>query len=206
MFCAADEAALCEGCDKRVHHANKLASKHLRFTLLHPSCNHAPPLCDVCQERRAFLFCREDRAILCAECDIPIHKANEHTQSHSRFLLTGVKLSSSSSPYPHACPPMSTYSDPNSNRVIPVNVPSYDHDLFSQYSYTSNDDVTNSFTTTTTTTNCNQISEEGLISTSHMLSEYLMKTVPEWRLEDLLDPSFDSHHNLYSWMYEYKSS
>lgn len=49
------------------------------------------------QERRAFLFCREDRAILCRECDVSIHRANEHTQGHSRFLLTGVKLSSFSS-------------------------------------------------------------------------------------------------------------
>ena len=49
VFCSADEASLCEGCDKRVHHANKLAGKHHRFTLVHPSCNHAPPLCDVCQ-------------------------------------------------------------------------------------------------------------------------------------------------------------
>ena len=48
VFCAADEAALCEGCDYRVHHANKLASKHLRFSLLHPSFKEAP-LCDICQ-------------------------------------------------------------------------------------------------------------------------------------------------------------
>lgn len=92
MFCAADEAALCECCDHKVHHANKLAGKHPRFPLLHPSFKDAPR-CDICQERRAFLFCREDRAILCRECDVSIHRANEHTQRHSRFLLTGVKLS-----------------------------------------------------------------------------------------------------------------
>ncbi|GAB2219868.1 hypothetical protein Drorol1_Dr00007507 [Drosera rotundifolia] len=96
VFCAADEAALCECCDHKVHHANKLAGKHPRFPLLHPSFKDAPR-CDICQERRAFLFCREDRAILCRECDVSIHRANEHTQRHSRFLLTGVKLSSSSS-------------------------------------------------------------------------------------------------------------
>ncbi|KAH1097175.1 hypothetical protein J1N35_014096, partial [Gossypium stocksii] len=28
LFCTAEEAALCGACDHRVHHANKLASKH----------------------------------------------------------------------------------------------------------------------------------------------------------------------------------
>ncbi|RZC74376.1 hypothetical protein C5167_049856 [Papaver somniferum] len=37
VFCSADEVALCNGCDHRVHHANKLASKHHHFSLLHPS-------------------------------------------------------------------------------------------------------------------------------------------------------------------------
>uniref|UniRef100_A0A803LPC2 B box-type domain-containing protein n=1 Tax=Chenopodium quinoa TaxID=63459 RepID=A0A803LPC2_CHEQI len=48
VFCTADEAALCEGCDYKVHHANKLASKHARFSLLLPSFKDAP-LCDICQ-------------------------------------------------------------------------------------------------------------------------------------------------------------
>ncbi|XP_071925770.1 B-box zinc finger protein 20-like [Coffea arabica] len=98
VFCVADEAALCNTCDHRVHHANKLASKHHRFSLLQPPPKQAP-LCDICQERRAFLFCQQDRAILCRECDIPIHKANEHTEKHNRFLLTGVKLSENSALY-----------------------------------------------------------------------------------------------------------
>ena len=46
------------------------------------------------QERRGFLFCKEDRAILCRECDVPVHTASEMTRRHSRFLLTGVRLSS----------------------------------------------------------------------------------------------------------------
>jgi hypothetical protein len=48
VFCCADEAALCDGCDHRVHHANKLASKHSRFSLVHPSFKESP-LCDICQ-------------------------------------------------------------------------------------------------------------------------------------------------------------
>jgi hypothetical protein len=46
------------------------------------------------QERRGFLFCKEDRAILCRECDAPVHSASDMTRRHSRFLLTGVRLSS----------------------------------------------------------------------------------------------------------------
>ncbi|XP_052488170.1 B-box zinc finger protein 21 isoform X2 [Gossypium raimondii] len=95
VFCTADEAALCDACDHRVHHANKLASKHQRFTLLHPcSSSKQVPLCDICQEKRAFLFCQQDRAILCRDCDVPIHSANEHTQRHNRFLLTDFNPSS----------------------------------------------------------------------------------------------------------------
>nr|QTY32138.1 BBX transcription factor [Oxybasis rubra] len=183
IFCAADEAALCEGCDYRVHHANKLASKHLRFSLLHPSFKDAP-LCDICQEKRAFLFCKEDRAILCRECDIPIHKANEHTQCHNRFLLTGVKISPSSSTYPTTSPRSSTSSGPNSmsQTKSSVTISSYDYDMFNQHSTTPS-----STTTTTTTTNYNQIYEEGI-------SEYLMETLPGWRVEDLLDSSSASHN------------
>ncbi|WOG91976.1 hypothetical protein DCAR_0311232 [Daucus carota subsp. sativus] len=92
VYCVADEAALCDGCDHRVHHANKLARKHQRFSLLQP-CPDQYPMCDICQEKKAFLFCQQDRAILCKDCDVPIHKVNEHTKNHDRFLLTGLKLS-----------------------------------------------------------------------------------------------------------------
>ncbi|KAF0893989.1 hypothetical protein E2562_033777 [Oryza meyeriana var. granulata] len=98
VFCCADEAALCDACDRRVHSANKLAGKHCRFSLLHPSASSSsaqkPPLCDICQEKRGFLFCKEDRAILCRGCDVAVHTTSELTRRHSRFLLTGVRLSS----------------------------------------------------------------------------------------------------------------
>uniref|UniRef100_A0ACD5UH82 Uncharacterized protein n=1 Tax=Avena sativa TaxID=4498 RepID=A0ACD5UH82_AVESA len=95
VLCCADEAALCSACNRRVHLANKLAGKHRRITLLQPSSatDDAGPLCDVCKERRGVVFCVEDRAILCADCDEPIHSANELTAKHSRFLLVGAKLS-----------------------------------------------------------------------------------------------------------------
>ncbi|KAL6961085.1 hypothetical protein U1Q18_038848, partial [Sarracenia purpurea var. burkii] len=50
-------------------------------------------ICKIPVERRAFLFRQQDRAILCRDCDVMIHKANEYPQKHSRFFLTGVKLS-----------------------------------------------------------------------------------------------------------------
>ncbi|CAL9072412.1 unnamed protein product [Musa acuminata var. zebrina] len=92
VFCCADDAALCDACDRRVHCANILAGKHRRFSLDSPSVR-SNPLCDVCQEKRAVLFCREDRAILCGACDASIHSANHLTMKHSRFLLTGVRFS-----------------------------------------------------------------------------------------------------------------
>lgn len=48
VFCCSDEAALCGPCDRQVHHANKLAGKHHRFSLIHPSVEQTP-LCDICQ-------------------------------------------------------------------------------------------------------------------------------------------------------------
>ncbi|XP_076948653.1 B-box zinc finger protein 21-like [Bidens hawaiensis] len=96
VYCSADEAALCSSCDHRVHHANKLAGKHLRFSLQVPKDT---PVCDICQDKKAFLFCQQDRAILCKDCDLAIHKVNQHTLNHNRFLLTGVKVSPTSSVY-----------------------------------------------------------------------------------------------------------
>lgn len=48
VLCCADEAALCERCDEKVHAANKLAGKHQRVALLSRSSSHIPS-CDICQ-------------------------------------------------------------------------------------------------------------------------------------------------------------
>lgn len=53
VLCCADEAALCWGCDEKVHAANKLAGMHQRVPLLLPansssSSSHIPS-CDICQ-------------------------------------------------------------------------------------------------------------------------------------------------------------
>ncbi|KAF5745425.1 B-box zinc finger protein 20-like [Tripterygium wilfordii] len=172
VFCSSDEAALCDACDLRIHHANKLASKHTRFSLLQPSFKESP-LCDICQERRAYLFCQEDRAILCRECDLPIHKANEHTQKHNRFLITGVKLSASSS--------SSSYITSSSfnGYVNSENRSCQQHSMENPRSIVS-DEVFNSSSV--------EKPSPPTTSTSSM-TEYLMETVPGWRVDDFLDPS-----------------
>ncbi|KAJ4914540.1 B-box zinc finger protein 24 [Raphanus sativus] len=95
VICCADEAALCPKCDVEIHAANKLASKHQRLHL--NSLSTKFPRCDICQEKAAFIFCVEDRALLCKDCDESIHVANSRSANHQRFLATGIKVALSSS-------------------------------------------------------------------------------------------------------------
>uniref|UniRef100_A0A2N9IZS0 B box-type domain-containing protein n=1 Tax=Fagus sylvatica TaxID=28930 RepID=A0A2N9IZS0_FAGSY len=177
VFCTADEAALCDACDHRVHHANKLASKHQRFSLLHPSSKQFP-VCDVCQERRALLFCQQDRAILCRECDFPIHTANEHTQKHNRFLLTGVMLSSTTSQYTSSSSSSSTAST-NGCDSVPV----HHHHTKSQPL------IKNSVEVPLANIPQPPIQPKNSASTNQTssISEYLIETLPGWHVEDFLD-------------------
>ncbi|KAJ7957822.1 Zinc finger, B-box [Quillaja saponaria] len=187
VFCTADEAALCDACDHRVHHANKLASKHQRLSLLHPSAKQFP-LCDICQERRAFLFCQQDRAILCRECDLPIHSANEHTQNHNRFLLTGIKLSATSTLYSSSSASNSiltnTISDSPKSRSLSIKKNS----LVAVSSTPSHPPMFDESSPTINKGGINLLTHEGFGSTSS-ISEYLIKTLPGWHVEDFLDSS-----------------
>ncbi|KAF6161250.1 hypothetical protein GIB67_009137 [Kingdonia uniflora] len=90
MICCADEAALCAKCDVEVHQANKLASKHQRLLL--ESLSNKLPRCDICQEKTAFIFCVEDRALFCRDCDEPIHSPGSLSGNHQRFLATGIRV------------------------------------------------------------------------------------------------------------------
>uniref|UniRef100_A0A2P2ITN1 B box-type domain-containing protein n=1 Tax=Rhizophora mucronata TaxID=61149 RepID=A0A2P2ITN1_RHIMU len=186
VFCSADEAALCEGCDHRVHFANKLASKHFRFSLLHASLKESP-LCDICQERRAFLFCQEDRAILCKECDLPIHKASEHTRKHNRFLLTGVKLSPSSSLYPTS----SSSNEANAKSVTKSHQPSSNKRCSDSNEIFSSPSVEKASPSVACNIDDYNSNDNCSISTSS-ISEYL-QALPGWRVDDFLDPSFGAH-------------
>lgn len=89
VMCCADEAALCTECDARIHAANKPANKHARVSL-HTATDSAK--CDICQEKRGFFFCLEDRALLCRNCDVSIHSANALLGNHKRFLVTGTRV------------------------------------------------------------------------------------------------------------------
>eukprot|EP00850_Spirogloea_muscicola_P008748 SM000047S16887 [mRNA] locus=s47:516691:518433:- [translate_table: standard] len=62
-----------------------------RVPLLEASKADAPQ-CDICQEKSAYFFCLEDRALLCRDCDLSIHVANSLSASHRRYLLTGVRV------------------------------------------------------------------------------------------------------------------
>ncbi|XP_022733272.1 B-box zinc finger protein 24-like [Durio zibethinus] len=95
VICCADEAALCAKCDVEVHAANKVASKHQRLLL--QCLSDKLPTCDICQEKAAFIFCVEDRALLCRDCDEPIHSARSLSANHQRFLATGILVALSSS-------------------------------------------------------------------------------------------------------------
>ena len=115
--------------------------------------------CDLSlQEKRGLLFCKEDRAILCRDCDVSVHTASELTMRHTRFLLTGVRLSAE----PAACPsPPPPSEDENSSDSLycsaggaappPAPAPATSHG-----------------------------------SDSSSISEYLTKTLPGWHVEDFL--------------------
>ncbi|XP_076914217.1 B-box zinc finger protein 21-like [Bidens hawaiensis] len=171
IYCTADQASLCSACDHQVHHANKLANKHPRFSLLHPSLKDSPR-CDICQERRAFLFCKEDRAILCRECDAPIHRANEHTKNHTRFLLTGVKLSPTLSSYDDSF--HQTPSSSNSNGSVE-----------SSKGFGGSIDQKTGLTNNYYYSYCGVNQEDG---GSMGISEYLTETLPGWHVDEFLDP------------------
>ncbi|KAG5543110.1 hypothetical protein RHGRI_016006 [Rhododendron griersonianum] len=172
VFCTADEAALCDGCDHHVHHANKLAGKHHRFSLLHPPSPTHFPLCDICKVTTTSSQSNLYLAILCRDCDFPIHKANEHTQNHNRFLLTGVKLSATATVYSSATasdsvPDVKSQKGAQISIEKPISVkPAIIHNSPS---------VAAAVKTTAVGTNISSI------------SEYLIETIPGWRVEDLLD-------------------
>ncbi|XP_066343163.1 B-box zinc finger protein 24-like isoform X1 [Miscanthus floridulus] len=101
VVCCADEAALCARCDVEIHAANKLAGKHQRLPLVLGDAAALPaasslPRCDICQEKPAFIFCVEDRALFCRDCDEPIHVPGTLSGNHQRYLATGIRVGFSS--------------------------------------------------------------------------------------------------------------
>ncbi|GAA0147233.1 hypothetical protein LIER_06983 [Lithospermum erythrorhizon] len=187
VFCPADEAALCQACDHRVHHANKLATKHHRLSLQCPSSKDCPR-CDICQKRRALLFCREDRAILCRECDGTIHQANEFSKKHNRFLLTGAKLSTKTCTTYQASSPSSgssSFHDLTSESSNPMKSTN-NYDFWGPSSYVMTPEST--LNLSEVNSHCHGTNQMAPVS-SGSITEYLMETLPGWRVDDFLDAS-----------------
>ncbi|KAI4370398.1 hypothetical protein MLD38_018753 [Melastoma candidum] len=59
----------------------------------------SPPATSACsyiQEKAAFIFCVEDRALFCPDCDQQIHSPGSLSANHQRFLATGICVALSS--------------------------------------------------------------------------------------------------------------
>ncbi|XP_047066451.1 B-box zinc finger protein 24-like [Lolium rigidum] len=127
VVCCADEAALCARCDVQIHAANKLAGKHQRLPLdAAPAASKQQlPRCDVCQDKAAFVFCVEDRALFCGDCDDSIHLQGTLSANHQRYLATGIRVGFSSVCSAHADhhPPAPPSSNNNNNKPPPAVVP-----------------------------------------------------------------------------------
>lgn len=132
------------------------------------------------QEKRAFLFCKEDRAILCRQCDISIHGGNEHTKYHNRFLLAGVKLSGSSSCY-----------DSSSDQALcsSNSIGSSEADSKKSSIVSGKQKVKAPYKNSTSANNhCDRLSHEKTVSMeASSISDYLMETLPGWHVEEFLD-------------------
>ncbi|XP_076953942.1 zinc finger protein CONSTANS-LIKE 2-like [Bidens hawaiensis] len=73
IFCEADLAYLCTGCDSQVHDGNKLSLRHKRVGV-----------CEACEQAPAAFICKADAASRCTTCDGIIHSANPLSQRHHR--------------------------------------------------------------------------------------------------------------------------
>ncbi|XLT10435.1 hypothetical protein HN51_056228, partial [Arachis hypogaea] len=46
----------------------------------------------IMEDKPAFIFCVEDRALFCKDCDELIHLAGSLSANHQRFLATGIRV------------------------------------------------------------------------------------------------------------------
>jgi hypothetical protein len=114
------------------------------------------------------VLCKQDRAILCKDCDSSIHSVNELTEKHDRFLLTGVKLSTTNS------------SSSSTSSITPSSAVSISKSIIVPSSSTS------SLVDKSTTPSPKSV-EDG--SGGSTISQYLIETLPGWQVDDFLDSS-----------------
>ncbi|GAB4828027.1 Zinc finger protein CONSTANS-like [Ancistrocladus abbreviatus] len=79
VYCRADLAYLCTGCDARIHAANQVASRHERVWV-----------CEACECAPAAFLCKADAASLCATCDTDVHTANPLARRHHRVPILPI--------------------------------------------------------------------------------------------------------------------
>ncbi|KAG8071402.1 hypothetical protein GUJ93_ZPchr0006g45773 [Zizania palustris] len=90
LYCRADGAYLCAGCDARAHGAG---SRHARVWL-----------CEVCEHAPAAVTCRADAAALCVACDADIHSANPLARRHERLPVAPFFGALANAPQPFPSP------------------------------------------------------------------------------------------------------
>lgn len=130
------------------------------------------------------MFCQQDRAILCRECDVSIHKANEHTQKHNRFLLTGVTISTNSSLYTSSESPSVTSSTTNQDSATNVNKSQTCNKKPLPFDVSVSGSVSSSIIAQEVSVAAN-VGENGYTSS---ISEYL-EMLPGWHVEEFLNCS-----------------
>nr|QBQ57661.1 CO [Eriobotrya deflexa] len=79
VYCRADSAYLCSGCDATIHAANPVASRHERVWV-----------CEACERAPAAFLCKADAASLCTACDADIHSANPLARRHQRVPILPI--------------------------------------------------------------------------------------------------------------------
>lgn len=79
VYCKADSAYLCAGCDAQLHAANLVASRHERVCV-----------CQACERSPAAFLCKADAASLCTACDSEIHSANPLARRHQRIAILPI--------------------------------------------------------------------------------------------------------------------
>ncbi|KAJ3683763.1 hypothetical protein LUZ60_013990 [Juncus effusus] len=80
IFCRADSARLCLGCDRQVHAANTVSSRHSRSIL-----------CDTCHSSASTFFCSSPscNSFLCSNCDFDLHGNGDMGFEHERRGVEG---------------------------------------------------------------------------------------------------------------------
>ncbi|XVF21895.1 hypothetical protein REPUB_Repub12eG0128600 [Reevesia pubescens] len=78
LYCRADSAKLCFSCDREVHSANQLFTRHSRSQL-----------CDACDNSPASIFCETEQSVFCSNCDWETHKFSSSSSLHNRRPIEG---------------------------------------------------------------------------------------------------------------------